>query len=340
MMRYLLLCLLILNTTVGATVDTFQFSSSQNQRTALQLAKELRCPECQNQNLLESNSPVAKDMRLEVYALVEQGVERNAVIEQMTQRYGDFVRYKPPLKTSTLLLWFLPVILSIGALLLILFRYNKTPPVVPPTAQIQTNPDEHSALINQKTFSVPSQWLIFLICLLVALTLYAFSDRYQSLTTGLEQQKITDENSEKPLSAYIGKLYNKLQETPLDAALWLEISQAYLYHNAFTQALYAIEQAISLQGETSLNLSAKATILYYQAGQTLTQDIVHLLDSSLQKNPNEVTALMLFASDHFMNARYQQAITYWQRALDSGDSRINRGTLIEAINTARMLDQQ
>ncbi|HHL2501617.1 TPA: heme lyase NrfEFG subunit NrfF [Yersinia enterocolitica] len=94
-------------------VDTYHFSSPQNQQQALALAKELRCPQCQNQNLLESTSPIAQDLRLEVYRLVEAGHSSQEIMALMTQRYGDFVLYRPPLRSTTWVLWFGPGVLLV-----------------------------------------------------------------------------------------------------------------------------------------------------------------------------------------------------------------------------------
>ncbi|HEN3526969.1 TPA: cytochrome c-type biogenesis protein CcmH [Yersinia enterocolitica] len=94
-------------------VDTYHFSSPQNQQQALALAKELRCPQCQNQNLLESTSPIAQDLRLEVYRLVEAGHSSQEIMALMTQRYGDFVLYRLPLRSATWVLWFGPGVLLV-----------------------------------------------------------------------------------------------------------------------------------------------------------------------------------------------------------------------------------
>lgn len=106
-------------------VDTYHFSSPQKQQQALALAKELRCPQCQNQNLLESTSPIAQDLRLEVYRLVEEGRSSQDIMALMTQRYGDFVLYRPPLRQATWILWFGPGVLLLcllGALGLRIWR--------------------------------------------------------------------------------------------------------------------------------------------------------------------------------------------------------------------------
>lgn len=112
----LMLSLLFSPWVVADLVDTYHFSSPQNQQQALALAKELRCPQCQNQNLLESTSPIAQDLRLEVYQLVESGHSSAEILTLMTQRYGDFVLYRPPLRSATWVLWFGPSVLLIGIL--------------------------------------------------------------------------------------------------------------------------------------------------------------------------------------------------------------------------------
>ncbi|MCW9710681.1 heme lyase NrfEFG subunit NrfF [Avibacterium sp. 21-586] len=98
-------------------VDTFEFSNPAERTRAVALAKSLRCPQCQNQNLVESNSPIAYDLRIEVYKMVEAGNSNEEILEVMTNRFGDFVRYNPPVKPTTLLLWGLPFFLLLfGAL--------------------------------------------------------------------------------------------------------------------------------------------------------------------------------------------------------------------------------
>ncbi|MFQ1781087.1 heme lyase NrfEFG subunit NrfF [Aeromonas veronii] len=127
MMRRSLVCtLLALGMLLSATayssgVDTYQFRHPELQNRAQELARALRCPQCQNQNLVESNSPIARDLRLELYRWVDEGQSDEQVIARMTERFGDFVRYDPPLKASTALLWGGPLLL-LGLALLTLFR--------------------------------------------------------------------------------------------------------------------------------------------------------------------------------------------------------------------------
>ncbi|XEI34751.1 heme lyase NrfEFG subunit NrfF [Aeromonas veronii] len=108
-------------TAYSSGVDTYQFRHPELQNRAQELARALRCPQCQNQNLVESNSPIARDLRLEVYRWVDEGQSDEQVIARMTERFGDFVRYDPPFKSSTALLWGGPLLL-LGLALLTLFR--------------------------------------------------------------------------------------------------------------------------------------------------------------------------------------------------------------------------
>lgn len=106
-------------------VDTFQFHSEADRIRGVALAKSLRCPQCQNQNLVESNASQAYKLRLEVYEMVNQGKSDAEIIQIMTDRFGDFVNYKPPLNTHTGLLWGLPFGLLLAMLAAIAWRVKR-----------------------------------------------------------------------------------------------------------------------------------------------------------------------------------------------------------------------
>lgn len=98
---------------IAAVVDTWAFSSPEVQKQALSVAASLRCPQCQNQNLLESTAPVAVTMRHTVFSMTEQGKTPAEIVDFMTARYGDFVRYQPPLRGVAWALWLLPALLFV-----------------------------------------------------------------------------------------------------------------------------------------------------------------------------------------------------------------------------------
>ncbi|AFR03939.1 formate-dependent nitrite reductase complex subunit NrfF [Pectobacterium carotovorum subsp. carotovorum] len=115
MTKYLALLFMLLAFSVPAqVVDTWVFSSQAQRQEAMAIAGELRCPQCQNQSLLESNSPVAVSMRHEVFSMVEQGKSKSDIMAFMNQRYGDFVQYNPPMKMQTGILWLTPLLLLLA----------------------------------------------------------------------------------------------------------------------------------------------------------------------------------------------------------------------------------
>ncbi len=80
------------------------------------LAKELRCLVCQNETLADSRAELALDLRREIRDKMRQGLSDAQIKEYLTQRYGDFVLYRPPVKSATWLLWFGPFLLLIAAI--------------------------------------------------------------------------------------------------------------------------------------------------------------------------------------------------------------------------------
>ncbi|MDG4951791.1 heme lyase NrfEFG subunit NrfF [Actinobacillus equuli] len=106
-------------------IDTFQFQRESDRVRAVALAKSLRCPQCQNQNLVESNATTAYKLRLEVYEMVNQGKSDEEIIQIMTNRFGHFVNYDPPVNAQTWALWGMPFGLCLILLSLIVWRTKK-----------------------------------------------------------------------------------------------------------------------------------------------------------------------------------------------------------------------
>jgi cytochrome c-type biogenesis protein CcmH len=83
----------------------------------LKLSAELRCLVCQNQTIADSNADLAVDLRNQVREMLKRGESPQQVIDFMTARYGDFVLYRPPVKSTTMLLWYGPIVLLVVAAL-------------------------------------------------------------------------------------------------------------------------------------------------------------------------------------------------------------------------------
>jgi cytochrome c-type biogenesis protein CcmH len=110
-MKQWLALLMLWTTSCFASIETYHFDIPQQEATYTELVNELRCVVCQNQNLSDSNAKLAKDLRTQIHQLVvTEHADKQAVIDYMVARYGEFVLYKPPFAMNTLLLWLAPLL--------------------------------------------------------------------------------------------------------------------------------------------------------------------------------------------------------------------------------------
>ena len=133
-------------------------------------------------------------------------------------------------------------------------------------------------------------------------------------------------------------IQNKLRSDKQNGELWYALGNAYMYIGEYDNAVLAFSYSARLADQPQANIfSAQASALYYRDGQRLGKDASELLGKALKLDEDNLPALMLLASDYFLNARYQKAIDIWQQALDSEHPDLNRAELITAINRAKQL---
>ena len=94
-----------------AAIDALNFDSAAQEKDYHALTQELRCPQCQNNNIADSNATIAVDMRHKVFELLQEGKSKEDVVNYMVERYGNFVTYNPPITAATLILWIAPIVL-------------------------------------------------------------------------------------------------------------------------------------------------------------------------------------------------------------------------------------
>jgi len=105
------ICLIQLFPDNSYTVEPDEVLENQKQELrARNISKNIRCMVCQNQSIDESNAPLAKDLRVLIRNKIKEGNKDEEIYKFLTDRYGDFILLKPPLKLTTLALWFLPFI--------------------------------------------------------------------------------------------------------------------------------------------------------------------------------------------------------------------------------------
>ncbi|MEZ9198820.1 cytochrome c-type biogenesis protein CcmH [Shewanella sp. 10N.286.54.B9] len=93
------------------------YSEQQKQIIGFEIARELRCPMAVNQNLFDSQSQIASELKGQIFLMLEEGQSKAAIIDFMVARYGDKIRYMPPLNSNTAVLWLLPLGLVIMVLI-------------------------------------------------------------------------------------------------------------------------------------------------------------------------------------------------------------------------------
>ena len=333
---FALIFLLFSVNAIAEMVDTFEFHNQADRTRAVELAKSLRCPQCQNQNLVESNSPIAYDLRIEVYNMVNEGKTNQQIIDSMTSRFGNFVNYKPPFQWNTALLWLLPIGLLLAAFGLIWSSSRGSSPLEP---EKQTENRPHFQSLKEKSavkFELKSTLLVFALLLAIPFAYYFSLERFSRVQQG-EQEQIAQHNQqletpeENKTEAIIGKIQDKLRQDPNSAENWIKLGDAYMQNNDFDDALVCYGNAEKIDGPKPTTQGLMAMALYLQANQQITPQVQQLLNEALAQEPKEVSALSLLAAEAFKTRDYSTALDYWQQILDSGNSAVDRRATIQKM---------
>jgi len=333
---FALIFLLFSVNAIAEMVDTFEFQNQADRTRAVELAKSLRCPQCQNQNLVESNSPIAYDLRIEVYNMVNEGKTNQQIIDAMTSRFGNFVNYKPPFQWNTALLWLLPAGLLLVAFGLIWVSSRGSSPLEP-EKQVENLP--HFQSLQEKSavkFELKSTLIVFALLLAIPFAYYFSLERFSRIQQG-EQEQIAQHNQqletteENKTEAIIGKIQDKLRQDPNSAENWIKLGDAYMQNNDFDSALVCYGNAEKIDGRKPTTRGLMATALYLQANQQITPQVQQFLDEALTQDPKEVSALSLLAAEAFKTRDYSTALDYWQQILDSGNTAVDRRATIQKM---------
>jgi len=333
---FALIFLLFSVNAIAEMVDTFEFHNQADRTRAVELAKSLRCPQCQNQNLVESNSPIAYDLRIEVYNMVNEGKTNQQIIDSMTSRFGNFVNYKPPFQWNTALLWLLPIGLLLAAFGLIWYSSRSSSPL---ETEKQAENRPYFQSLKEKSavkFELKSTLLVFALLLAIPFAYYFSLERFSRVQQG-EQEQIAQHNQqletpeENKTEAIIGKIQDKLRQDPNSAENWIKLGDAYMQNNDFDSALVCYGNAEKIDGPKPTTQGLMAMALYLQANQQITPQVQQFLNEALAQDPKEISALSLLAAEAFKTRDYSTALDYWQQILDSGNSAVDRRATIQKM---------
>jgi len=121
----LLVCFSTITPGYSIVEEQVSFDSPKTEKRYKKLIAELRCLVCQNQSLADSDAELAQDLRRKTVEMLKNGASDNDIRTYMTDRYGDFVLYRPPFNTTTAFLWLGPFILLFGVLVGIIINIRK-----------------------------------------------------------------------------------------------------------------------------------------------------------------------------------------------------------------------
>lgn len=314
---FLFLLLAVQAYTVSAVIESYEFQDEAQRARYQQLTEELRCPKCQNQNLADSDSQIAADLRRELHEQLVAGQSDDAILAFMQQRYGDFVLYKPRLQRSTWLLWFGPVALALLVFLFVV-KWRTLPGRTEPVAV----PASVDAPVRRLPLSLERAVVVLVMLALGAATLLLY--RHLGAASALEitagsqtllAEDVPAEDIPQRQATLLSQLDDWLARHPMqekfrylrarvraDAGLWDKAAEDY-------------RQLVTQFPDQDHLLAEYGQVLYLQHGRELDDDAAAFLQQALSINPQNVTALGLLGMHAFGQAKYAESVALWQRLL-------------------------
>lgn len=341
--RFLLLVALLFSFAVSAATDTFTFKDEAQEQQFRQLTEQLRCPKCQNNSIADSNAMIASDMRLKVYELMQEGKNKQQIVDYMVARYGNFVTYEPPVTPSTMILWVLPVLFIVGGVGVIVVRGRKRRVYI----SEGTHADDGLVATAQKSgygIFIPGALVLILISFGVYLNVSGLKQvrEWQQVVheTPVLLKRVMDPEAE-PLNreemARLGLgLRTRLQQSPDNIEGWMMLGRIGMVLNNATTATQAFAHAYKLS-PTNVNVKLGYAEVLTRSGSP--RDTLlggRLLRELLKNNHTNVRVLSLLAFNAFEQRQYREAMGAWQmmlQILPASDQR--RTVVLRSIEQAK-----
>ncbi|HSC76547.1 MAG TPA: cytochrome c-type biogenesis protein CcmH [Pseudomonadales bacterium] len=322
MLRHFLFRLALLIAFCGnvyAAIESYDFQNEEQRERYQQLSEELRCPKCQNQNLADSDSQIAADLRKELHQQLLDGKSDEAIVDFMRDRYGDFVLYKPRMQRNTVLLWWGPIGLVLIVAIL-LWRSRRS--VVDITEPVVTS---SSSSLQNKNLSA-ARWINFfslVVLLLVAagsLAIYRHLGSLQAIEmTELGRvvfaRQLPPEQLVQQQEVLLKELDDWLQSHPDDERFLYMRARLLSEAGIWDRAAADYQNLISQFPDQDNMLAEYAQVLFLKNNRSMTPDVLAFLKQTLQINPHNVTALGLLGMAAFEQQDYRGAVDFWQRLL-------------------------
>lgn len=207
---------------------------------------------------------------------------------------------------------------------------------------IESTSKDVKVAINARSYSPlwPLGLSVFIILFSVAL--YNKQGSYKLITEmpaghgqqqGMSQEKMLEQRENEAI-AHINKLQKHIESNPKDSEAWYNLGQTYVAVGGFDEAVAAFTQVINIEGEHADVLGAIAQALYYKNNQKISTQVQEYIDKALALDINDPSTNILLGMHNFIGENYQEAITYWQRVINSSNQGVNIAALKEAVAEA------
>lgn len=285
-----------------------------------QLTEQLRCPQCQNNSIADSNAMVAVDLRDKVRELLLEGKSKREVVDYMVARYGYFVTYDPPLTPVTILLWLLPAAVLVAGIGLIYRRSRRR--VFAPAIRGVT-PDRPGVSSGGMGVMLAVGLLMLVVS---AGAWYATNNmqgvndwrRARALTPALYERLFDSRSApldrQELLTLALG-LRSQLQRDSANAEGWVILGRIGILLGDAGMAIQAYGRAHGLSPDNHEAASGYAQALLGSADPLDNQQGMQLLRTLIQQNNHSIPLLSLLAFSAFEQQRYDEAVFAWRQML-------------------------
>ncbi|MDR1275456.1 MAG: cytochrome c-type biogenesis protein CcmH [Candidatus Accumulibacter sp.] len=320
------------------------------EKRLLAISAELRCLVCQNESLASSNAELAADLRDRIRAMILEGKSDDEIMDFMSDRYGDFIRYRPRLTRRAALLWFGPVLLflaSFAAFALHLKRRASTPPERGLTTDADFDEVEDALLRRLSEESreggareFPGEkWgargvtslALALVIPLAATAVYLRLGTPSALAPESEASQ-----GERIVRALVGELEEKLRANPDDAQSRIRLARIYNASGRFGEAAEAFAQSgEAIDGDAAALVDYAEALLFLNRGR-VDSKIDRLISRALARDPDALRALVLVGVSAAERGDLGAAANFWEHLLPSIDPNSKEAqTVKKAIIEAR-----
>ena len=295
---------------------------------ARSIGRELRCLVCQNQSIDDSDAELAVDLRKLVRQRLVGGDTDAEVIAFIRERYGDFVLFKPPVSSSTWLLWGAPII-ALGLGLIIIVMARRKPPsetIASPAPSTTKAPEGVNVNVSAKPTARSTPIMLIMGAGVIALVLgiYAILGRpdLPDQPLAARHADIAKERSDlKQMRAASIDAFQKAQEAteanPDDIANWLNLADKASALNDYETELFALGMALEIAPNSTPLMAIQAEAMVRAAEGQVTLPVRERLASILERDPTQPRALFLTGLAAYQDGRKDLALGVWQQLLDA-----------------------